>query len=57
MRPKKEELHELPYTEIVKSGTIRLSSTGILFIYSIYTAYTSSRSGTGVSERALHTSS
>ena len=26
MTPKKRELHELPYTEIVKSGTNRLSS-------------------------------
>ena len=27
MRPKKRELHELPYRELVKSGTIRLTST------------------------------
>ena len=26
MRPKQRELHELPYREIVKSGTIRLAS-------------------------------
>ena len=25
MRQKREELHELPFTEIVKSGTIRLA--------------------------------
>ena len=25
MRPKKRELHELPYTEMVKSGTIRFA--------------------------------
>ena len=28
MRPKEKELHELPYTEMVKSGTIRLASDG-----------------------------
>ena len=26
MRPKNRELHELPYTEMVKSGTIRLTT-------------------------------
>ena len=26
MRPNQRELHELPYTKIVKSGTIKLAS-------------------------------
>ena len=26
MTPKKREVHELPFTEIVKSGTIRIAS-------------------------------
>ena len=30
MKPKKEELHELPYKEIVKSGTVRLASGFVL---------------------------
>ena len=30
MRPKKRELHELPYRELVKSGTIRLTSRWFL---------------------------
>ena len=31
IRPKKKELHELPYFEIVKSGTIRLDSGMIMY--------------------------
>ena len=40
-RPKKSEYHELPYTEIVKSGTFRLvaeSSDATLFYRSIFVA-------------------
>ena len=35
MRPKKIELHELPYTEIVKTGTIKLDASLFSFILSV----------------------
>ena len=37
MKPKKRELHELPYFEIAKSGTIRLAGSTGLCVHSEHT--------------------
>ena len=40
MGPRKRQLHEQPYTEIVKSGTIRIASFFVYVLYELYILYT-----------------